>query len=123
MGLSGLNLGGEGYDLRVVDGVLQIKSDSTMLGYVNAPSPITEDGFFITGDMVKQRGEYFKILGRKSEIINIGGQKIYPSEIETVILQIEGVKDVTVFGEPNVLMGNIVVANILPSKGIDQNET
>lgn len=117
-----VKLGGEGYELRVVDGILQIKSDSTMLGYINAPTPITDDGFFITGDMVEQHGEYFKILGRKSDIINIGGQKVYPSEIETVLLQIEGVEDATVVGESNPLMGSIVVANIVPSKQSDQEE-
>ena len=46
-----------------------------MLGYLNAPSPFTEDGYFITGDKVLQNGEYIKILGRESEIINVGGGK------------------------------------------------
>ncbi len=117
-----VKLGGEGYDLRVVDGILQIKSDSTMLGYVNAPMPVTEDGYFITGDMVEQQGEYLKILGRKSDIINIGGQKVYPSEIETVLLQIDEVEDATVVGETHALMGSIVVANIKTTGQISQNE-
>lgn len=117
-----VKLGGEGYDLRVVDGILQIKSDSTMLGYVNAPTPFTEDGYFITGDMVEEQGEYLKILGRKSDIINIGGQKVYPSEIETVLLQIDEVEDAIVFGEPNPLMGNIVVANIRSTNQMSHDE-
>jgi acyl-CoA synthetase (AMP-forming)/AMP-acid ligase II len=44
-----VKVGGDGYDLRVVDGILQIKADSAMLGYLNAPSPFTEDGYFIPG--------------------------------------------------------------------------
>jgi acyl-CoA synthetase (AMP-forming)/AMP-acid ligase II len=93
-----------------------------MLGYVNAPTPVTEDGYFITGDMVEEQGEYLKILGRKSDIINIGGQKVYPSEIETVLLQIDEVEDATVVGEPNPLMGNIVVANIRSTNQVNHDE-
>ena len=44
-----------------------------MLGYLNAPSPFTADGWFVTQDCVEERGEYFRILGRQSDIINVGG--------------------------------------------------
>ncbi len=74
-----VKLGGEGYRLRVVDGILQVKAESAMLGYLNAPSPFTDDGFFVTGDRVEQDGEYLKILGRDSDLINVGGQKVYPA--------------------------------------------
>jgi len=117
-----VKLGGEGYKLRVVEGILQIKSESTMLGYINAPSPITEDGYFITGDMAEQNGEYYKILGRKSDLINIGGQKVYPSEVEAVLLGIIGVSDASVKGEMHKIFGNIVAADIVPKNKIDHNE-
>ena len=71
-----VRIGGEGFLTRVVDGVLQIKAKSAILGYLNAPSKFTEDGWFDTGDAVEVDGEYFKILGRKSEIINVGGEEI-----------------------------------------------
>jgi acyl-coenzyme A synthetase/AMP-(fatty) acid ligase len=117
-----VKLGGEGYDLRVVDGVLQVKAEAAMLGYLNAPSPITPDGYFITGDMVEVDGEYFKILGRQSDLINVGGQKVYPAEVETVLLQIEGVADASVFGEKHPLLGKIVCANIVAADGQDEDE-
>ncbi|MFC2097389.1 fatty acid--CoA ligase family protein [Bacteroidota bacterium] len=107
-----VKVGGEGFDLRVVDNILQIKADSAMLGYLNAPSPFTEDGYFITGDFVEQDGEYLKIIGRKSEIINVGGEKVYPQEIENVILDLENVLEVTVYGEKHAITGNIVCARI-----------
>ena len=107
-----VKIGGEGYKVRVANGILQIKADSAMLGYLNAPSPFTEDGWFITGDKVLQDGDYFRILGRESEIINVGGQKVYPAEVESVLLEINGVKDAIVYGEKNPLMGEIVVANV-----------
>lgn len=107
-----VKIGGDGYALRVVDGLLEIKSDSAMLGYINAPSPYTEDGWFKTGDAVEVKGEYFKILGRKSELINVGGEKVFPQEVENIILEDENVLDVLVYGEDNRLTGKIVCAKI-----------
>lgn len=107
-----VKLGGEGFDLRVVDNMLQIKSDSAMLGYLNAASPFTDDGYFMTGDEVEVHGDYFRILGRRSEIINVGGEKVYPQEVENVILTMENVKEVTVYGEKNALLGAIVCAKV-----------
>ena len=50
--------------------MLEIKSKSAMLGYLNAPTPFTHDGWFKTGDQVEEKGDSLKIIGRKSEIIN-----------------------------------------------------
>jgi long-chain acyl-CoA synthetase len=107
-----VKIGGEGFQTRVVDGILQIKAQSAMLGYLNAPSPFTEDGWFITGDEVEVDGEYLKILGRRSEIINVGGQKVYPAEVESVIQEIDNVSEVTVYGEKNPIIGSIVCATV-----------
>lgn len=107
-----VKIGGEGYEVRVVDEMLQIKSESAMLGYLNAPSPFTEDGWFMTGDSVEVNGEYFKILGRKSELINVGGEKVYPQEVENIILEIPEIEDVLVYGESNPMTGKIVCAKI-----------
>ena len=107
-----VKVGGEGFQTRIVDGILQIKAKSAMLGYLNAPSPFTDDGWFNTGDAVELNGEYIKILGRKSEIINVGGEKVYPAEVESVIQKMENVSEVTVYGEKNPIVGNIVCANV-----------
>ena len=69
-----------------------------MLGYLNAPSPFTDDGWFMTGDAVEQDGEYLRIRGRQSEIINVGGEKVHPAEVESAIQGIENVLEVTVYG-------------------------
>ena len=73
------------YKIKIIDKILYIKTDSAMLGYLNAPSPFDEDGWFITGDEVEEKGEYIRVLGRKSEIINVGGEKVYPQEVENII--------------------------------------
>lgn len=107
-----VKLGGEGFELRVREGLLEIKAASAMLGYLNAPSPFTDDGWFMTKDAVEQDGEWLKILGRKSEIINVGGEKVYPAEVEGVLAMMPGVEDVVVSGEKNPITGMMVVARV-----------
>ena len=112
-----VKIGGEGFETRVVDGMLEVKAKSAMMGYLNAPSPFTEDGWFMTGDEVEVDGEYMRILGRKSELINVGGLKVFPTEVESVILTMDGVEDVAVNGEGSALVGNIVKARVKISTG------
>lgn len=107
-----LAVGGEGYETKIVDGVLWIRAQSAMLGYLNAPSPFDADGWMNTGDLVEQKGDYIRFLGRKSEIINVGGEKVFPAEVENVIQQIENVKEVTVRGRRNPITGNVIVATV-----------
>jgi len=114
-----VRIGGEGYDLRVVDGILQIKAEAAMLGYLNAESPFTVDGYFITGDRVEVSGDYMRILGRDSELINVGGQKVFPAEVETVLLEHEAVEDAVVYGEANPITGMIVCTTIRQAPDID----
>ena len=117
-----VKIGGEGFQTRVVDGVLQIKAKSAMLGYLNAPSPFTSDGWFVTGDAVEVDGEYYRILGRTSEIINVGGEKVYPAEVESVIQELPNVGEVTVYGQRNPITGNIVCARVRPLEREDERE-
>lgn len=107
-----VKVGGAGYRTKVVDGVLWIKSESAMLGYLNAPCPFDDDGWLNTGDLVEVDGDYVRILGRESEIINVGGQKVYPAEVESVLLQMPNVRDAVAFGEPNPIMGSIVAVRV-----------
>lgn len=73
---------------------------------------LTEDGWFDSGDAVEVEGEYIRILGRLSEVINVGGEKVYPAEVENVIQTMDNVAEVTVYGEKNPIVGNIVCAKI-----------
>src|SRR3954471_23445088 len=110
-----VRVGGEGFETKVVDGILWIKSDYAMLGYLNAPSPFDGEGWFCTEDRVEVDGEWLRILGRVTDLMNIGGQKVYPAEVEDVILALDNVEDVAVFTEENALLGNIVVARVVPT--------
>jgi acyl-CoA synthetase (AMP-forming)/AMP-acid ligase II len=114
-----VKLGGDGYDIRIVDDMLEIKAKTSMLGYLNADSPFTSDGYFKTGDVVEQHGDYFKILGRRSNLIFTGGEKVYPSEIESVILNCEWVEDVKVYGVPHPLLGKVIAAQVQTNSSLD----
>lgn len=110
-----VKLGDNGFKYKIINNILFIKSDSAMLGYLNAPSPFDEEGYMNTQDLVEVDGEWVRILGRISEIINVGGEKVYPQEVEETILQLPDIQDVTVFGKDNAVMGKVVVAKILPA--------
>ena len=105
-----LKIGGEEFTTKIVNGTLWIKSDSAMLGYLNAPSPFDDEGFLDTGDQVEQDGEWVRILGRESEIINVGGYKVFPAEVESTLLEMDNVEDVVVFGQNHAITGKMVVA-------------
>ena len=111
-GSTWVKVGGEGFETRIVEGILHVRSESAMVGYLNAPDPFDSDGWFNTGDAVERSGEFLRILGRRSEVINVGGQKVFPAEVETALLEAGNVTEATVFGEPHPLMGHVVVARI-----------
>jgi long-chain acyl-CoA synthetase len=101
---------GDEFQTKIVDGTLWVKADTAMLGYLNAPDLFDADGWLNTQDKVEVDGEYLRILGRASDLINVGGQKVYPAEVEGVLLQLDNVEEVAVFGKPHAMMGNIVAA-------------
>lgn len=107
-----MKLGGEGFETKIVDDILYIKAKSAMMGYLNAPSPFDADGWFNTKDKVEVKGDYIKILGRTTDLINVGGEKVYPIEVESALLECDGVLDVRIYGEPHPLMGKIVAAEV-----------
>ncbi|EGJ11388.1 MULTISPECIES: fatty acid--CoA ligase family protein [Rubrivivax] len=108
-----MRIGGEGFETKVVDGILWIRSEYSMVGYLNAASNFDADGWFNTQDKVEVDGDYFRILGRVTDLINVGGQKVYPTEIEEVIMTLPNIVDVAVFAEANPLLGQMIVARVV----------
>ena len=106
-------------DYKIDDSVLYIKSPSSMVGYLSPDQSIPFDGWFNTQDQVEVDGEWIKILGRVSDIINVGGQKVYPAEVESVLQSMDNVINVAVYGKCNLIMGSVVAAKVC----LDSNET
>ncbi len=107
-----MKFSGEGFETKIVDGVLWVRSPTAMLGYMNAPDLFDGEGWLNTEDAVEVDGEYVRILGRVSDLVNVGGQKVYPAEVENVLMEMDNVRDVAVFGERSPLVGNLLVARV-----------
>jgi acyl-coenzyme A synthetase/AMP-(fatty) acid ligase len=106
---------------KVIDDELWLRSRTQIAGYLNASNErFTADGWFRTGDKVEQ-GPHgtLRILGRMGEMINVGGEKLMPAEVEAVVLGVAGVADCRVRGEPHPLTGQTVVVDVV-TKQADQ---
>ena len=100
-------------EYKIVGGELYLRSKTQVNGYVNHNNDsFLNDGWYATGDLVETDDDYIKIIGRKNKLINVGGLKVLPKEIEDVINSVNGVDDSTVFSEQNNIVGNIVCAKI-----------
>lgn len=110
-----ISIRGDGVEIRIGNGELFVRSSGAMLGYLNAPCPFDSEGWYATGDLVEfdPSGNYYRILGRKSDVINVGGEKVAPAEVEHVILQASNVMDVLVTSQPNPLIGSMIVARVV----------
>lgn len=113
---------GEGYETQIRDGVLWVRTPTSMLGYLNSPDRFDADGWFCTEDAVEVDGDYLRILGRTTDLINVGGRKVYPAEVEAVLLELENVRDLAVFGRENPLTGQIVAmsVNLVAPESLDE---
>jgi acyl-coenzyme A synthetase/AMP-(fatty) acid ligase len=107
-----LQLGGDGVETRIRDGVLWVRSASSMVGYLNAPNPFDEEGWMNTGDAVDERDGLIRFRGRASDIINVGGSKVFPGEVEDVLLTAANVVDATVVGVAHPMLGQVPCATV-----------
>jgi long-chain acyl-CoA synthetase len=117
-----LEIGGTEFDTKIINGQLHVKSETSMLGYLNAPSPIDESGWMNTGDLVEECSGLIRFLGRNSEAINVGGQKVMPLEVEEILMQIDGVLDAVVRGVNHPLLGQVVVAQVAVVDNIEDSK-
>ena len=106
--------------MKLVDGFLAIRSNCTALRYLgdSAPDLRDPDGFVDTGDMVEVRGDRCCFAGRRGGIINVGGAKVNPEEVEAVINQHASVRSSLVKARKNPITGAIVVADVVLREGV-----
>jgi acyl-CoA synthetase (AMP-forming)/AMP-acid ligase II len=102
---------------KIIDDELWLRSRTQIAGYLNASNEcFTTDGWFRTGDKVEQGPNgTIRVLGRMGEMINVGGEKLMPAEVESVVLSIPGVTDCRARGEPNALTGQTIVVDVVAS--------
>lgn len=106
-------------EFKIVNGELWLRSKTQVLGYINhSNDSFTEDGWFMTGDLVEQTVDGFiKIIGRSKELINVGGEKVLPAEVESVIMELDFIQDCIVKSEKNSITGQMVCADIVLKDG------
>ena len=110
-----------GVELKTEDGSLRIRSARTAARYLgpeNAPIA-SADGFIDTGDMIEPRDGRYYFIGRKDGVINVGGMKVYPEEVEAVINRHPRVRVSLVRTRRNPITGALVVADVVPKTEMD----
>ena len=104
----------DGVEMKVVDSSLRIRSPRTALRYIATDQVLMDiDGFVHTRDIVEHRGERYYFVGREDGIINVGGLKIHPEEIEAVINQHPQVRMSLARPQASPVLGAIVVADVV----------
>lgn len=103
-----------GIEIRVVDGSIRVRSTRGASRYLGDRGVLADaDGFIDTADMVTRRADRYYFMGRREGVVNVGGQKVHPEEVEAVISRHPGVQMARVRGRPNPITGAIVVADIV----------
>ena len=102
---------------KIVEEELWLKTPSRVLGYLNADDGGLEaDGWYRTGDLVETDDhDNLRIIGRASAVINVGGQKVHPSEVEAILNEIEGIEAVSIYGMAAPITGSTVACEIVVS--------
>ena len=106
-------------EYKVVDNELFLKTKTQIDKYEGLNSDcFTKDGWFKTGDIVDVDSDgYIKVISRKNNIINVGGLKVFPNEIEQIIYELDFIIEATIYGKPNAIVGNIVCLKAIVDKG------
>ena len=108
-----VKLGGDGFEIKVIDGTLWVKSKFSIECYLNSEEEYEKDGWFNTKDKVEVDGDWLKILGRSTDIITVGGQKVYPAEVESIIIDHPDVIDCKVYAEKHALLGQLICCDVV----------
>jgi acyl-coenzyme A synthetase/AMP-(fatty) acid ligase len=116
-----LGQGRDSVEMKVEEGSLRIRSTRAAHAYVgrNVAALTDHDGFVDTGDMVELRGDRYHFVGRRGGIINIGGLKVHPEEIEAVINRHPDVRMSRAKSRKSPITGSIVVADVILADGCD----
>ena len=109
----------DGVELRIQSGLLQVRSPRRMLAYVNRATSgvLAGDGWLNTGDLVEQTADRVYFRGREDLMLNVGGAKVRPEEVEEALLALPEVSEARVYGVSNPVTGMIVAAEIVAAAG------
>jgi acyl-coenzyme A synthetase/AMP-(fatty) acid ligase len=117
------------HNLKIVDGELFVrKSSKSMLGYLQSENPSSSQKQFgekelvPTGDLVEAVGDRVLFVGRRDDLINVGGFKVSPVAVEDVVRTVRGVGEVAISAMKNPISGNLVRADVILAQGANEHE-
>ena len=112
---AGMLTGASGVELKVVDATLRVRSRRTAQCYLGENPPVLKDpeGFVDTGDVLELRDDRYHFQGRRDGVINVGGLKVHPEEVEAVLNRHPQVRLSLVKTKKNPISGALVVADVL----------
>lgn len=108
-----------GIALRIEDNHLHVRNTEVGSAYLGSTDLVARDGWVNTGDVVALEGDRIMFKGRGSGVINVGGDKVHPEEVERALLSHPGVRLVRVYAKANPIMGALVAADIVASDGAE----
>src|SRR5262249_49324708 len=110
----------DGVEIKIVEETLRIRSPGNAQGYLGSGAALKDAGGFVdTGDRVERRDGRYYFCGRAGGIINVGGFKVHPEEIEAIINSHPAVRMSRVSARRNPITGAVVVAEIVPNHSAD----
>jgi len=104
---------------RRIEGLVEVRSMTSLIRYLNEDSLPLKGEWFQTFDHVEMEGEYWRVLGRTGDLINLAGRKFFPSEVETLLAGMADIQDVTVVKEANEFVGQILIVKVVVAPGTD----
>ena len=110
----------DGVEMTVDDGELVVRSANAMKGYDQVQGESPQESWFRTGDLVHIEGDRVHFVGRKTDMINVGGNKVYPLEVESVVRAVDGVADARVYGQESSMLGQLVKCDVVLADGFDK---
>ena len=112
--LSYINEDNPNFSLKIIDDVLYVKNHDVQTNYLGTKKSFSDtNGYINTGDIVTIQKDRVIFQGRANGMINIGGNKLFPEEVERIILANKHVKQAYIYGQKNPIIGNIIIANIV----------
>jgi len=114
----------DGIVLKIRNQTLHVKNPDVNSHYINASDSFAdEEGFLDTGDLVIVKGDRVYFQGRLNGIINVGGNKVFPERVESILLKAGNVSFARAYGQPNPIIGQLVVADIVALDKTDIEQT
>ena len=111
----------EPVEMRIIDGGLRVRSARRALRVLGAApeSWLDAEGFVDTGDIVERRGDRFHFLGRRGGVINVGGAKVHPEDVEAVLNGLDMVRASRVYARSSPITGALVAADVVLTNGVN----